>query len=79
MINQYFTFCKRCGKQILITRCENTGRWVACDPEIHQYRRSGGPMTYVNEHGELCHGVREHGGEWGYRRHRNDCARSVAG
>lgn len=78
MIKQYFTFCKRCGRQILITRCDRTGKWVACDPEIHQYMRSDGLLTYVNEYGELCHGKQEIGGEWGYRRHRNDCVRSVA-
>lgn len=74
MTNQFMTYCRRCGRHILMTRCEEDGRWVPCDPEIHRYRPAGGPETYVNVDGKYCRGVRDRDGEVGYRRHRRDCA-----
>lgn len=74
MIEQYYTFCRRCGRQILMTRCKDTGRWIPCDPEIHKYKPAGGPYTYVTAEGMFRRGVRDRNGEWGYQRHRRDCA-----
>lgn len=75
MNNQFITFCRNCGRQILMTRCEDTGRWVPCDPEIFRFRRAGGPCTFVAEDGTLQRGERDNNGEWGYRKHRSDCVR----
>ena len=70
MTNQFYTICRDCGKQILMTRCEDSGRWVPCDPYILRFQPSGGPETYVNADGKLCRGYRSDGGEFGYRKHR---------
>lgn len=70
---QYFRFCRRCGKQILMTYNSRKGQWVACDPEIRRFRRAGGPETFVTPNGEVCYGVRAYDGEIGYRKHRRDC------
>lgn len=71
---QYFKECKRCHHQILMTYSPSKGRWIACDPEIRRYRRSGGPETFVTPEGEICYGERAYDGEYGYRKHRKDCA-----
>ena len=70
MINQFYTICRDCGKQILMTRCEDTGRWIPCEPYVHRFTPSGGPVTYVNTEGKLCHGYRSRDGEIGYMKHR---------
>ena len=69
MINQFYRICKFCGKQILMTRCEDTGRWIPCDPYIVKFTPSGGPETFVNENGKTCRGFRSEKGEFGYRKH----------
>ena len=69
MINQFYTICRGCGKQILMTRCEDTGRWVPCNPVIGRYKPSGGPLTYVNTDGKLVRGTIANDGEFGYRKH----------
>lgn len=74
MSRQFETFCRRCGRKILMTRNERDGRWVPCDPEIRKYKPSGGSCTYVNTDGILCYGKLDVNGEWGYRKHRRDCA-----
>lgn len=74
MFEQFMTKCRRCGRQILMTRNVRTGQWVPCDPEIRRYVQSGGPETYVTPEGVLLHGQRDYNGEIGYRRHRRDCA-----
>ena len=75
-MEQFYTRCRDCGKQILMTRCEKTGQWVPCNPDIMWFTPAGGPETYVNTDGKLCRGVRnyDHSGEIGYRKHRRDCA-----
>ena len=77
-MRQFETHCRRCGRKILMTYNEKDGRWVPCDPEIHKYRKSGGPFTYIDADGKLCRGERtfsgDPGGGWGYRKHRADCA-----
>lgn len=74
MFEQFITRCRRCGKQILMTRNIRTGAWVPCDPEVRRYIRADGPETYVTPEGVLLHGVRDNRGDIGYRRHRRDCA-----
>lgn len=74
---QYFTFCKRCGKQILMTYCPEEKRWMPCNPEIKRFRRAGGPETYVTPDGKICRGERAYDGEYGYRKHRKDCVRDA--
>ena len=70
---QYFKECKRCHRQILMTYSSSKGKWIACDPELRRYRRSGGPETFVTPEGEVCYGVKAYDGEYGYRKHRRDC------
>ena len=71
--DQFFAFCRRCGKQILMTYNQRKGKWIPCDPEIKRFRRAGGPETFVTPEGETCYGVRAVDGEFGYLRHRRDC------
>ena len=73
---QFFTNCRNCGRQILMTYDGKDRRWIPCDPEIRKYKASGGPETYVTPTGELKRGVRDYNGEFGYRKHRKDCKRS---
>lgn len=77
-MRQFETFCKRCGRKIIMTLDEKTGRWVPCDTEIHKYIPGGGPFTYVNTEGQKRRGEKttsyDWDGEWGYRQHRADCA-----
>lgn len=80
-MKQFETFCKCCGRKILMTWSEGSNRWVPCEPEIFRYRRSGGPFTYVNPEGKICRGERlgrgyfDPSAEFGYQRHRTDCAK----
>ena len=79
-MTQFETFCKRCGRKILMTRNEQNGRWVPCDPEIRRYRRGDGSFTYVNPEGQVFRGELVGRGffdpnaEFGYQRHSADCA-----
>ena len=77
MAEQFFTTCKFCGKQILMTKNLKSGTWVPCDPEIRHFKSGGGPNTYVTPEGELVRGQKSFAGfgadSVGYRRHRKDC------
>ena len=73
MINQFITTCKHCGKPILMTKCEETGKWIPCDPEANLFLPSGGPETYINERGKQCRGIRDRNGETGYKKHYLTC------
>lgn len=70
---QFFTTCKRCGKQILMTQDLGSLKWIPCEPEIRRFKPSGGPETYVTPEGKLQRGERAYDGEVGYRKHRKDC------
>lgn len=78
MGKEFETFCRRCGRKILMIQNERDGRWVPCDTEIRRYRHSGGPFTFVDVCGILWRGERtfsgDPAGEWGYQKHRTDCA-----
>lgn len=69
----YFTSCRRCGRQILMTYSPDSAKWYACDPEIRRYRPSGGPESYLTPDGKLRRGERAYDGDVGYRKHRKDC------
>lgn len=72
--DQYFTHCRRCGKQILMTYNMRKGQWIPCDPEIKRYRiTDSGSETFVTPEGETHRGERFFDGVYGYRRHRRDC------
>ena len=71
MTNQFFTICNRCGKQILMTQTEKG--WMPCHPVIGQYKRSGGPLTFISADGKVCRGQKAFGGEFGYERHWGHC------
>ena len=75
MAEQFFTTCKFCGKQILMTRNLRNGIWIPCDPEIRKYTPGGGPNTYITAEGEIVRGGKWFGGQeaFGYKRHRKDC------
>lgn len=76
MINQYMTICRACGKQILMTRCEEDGRWVPCNPLIDRYTSSHGNELYINQFGMRLYGTRDRKGpDWGYTPHRRECIR----
>ena len=70
---QFYTFCKCCGKQILMTRNAKTGNWVPCDPAVIWFTPSGGNETFVDQYGKICRGYRSRTGEIGYRRHFASC------
>lgn len=77
-MKQFETFCKNCGRKIIMTYNEKSDRWVPCEPDIFRYVRNAGPSAYVNPDGEIYRGKRMAvdylGGEWGYQKHRRDCA-----
>lgn len=77
MAEQFFTQCKFCGKQILMTRNLKNGNWIPCDPEIRKFTPGGGPNTYITPEGEMVRGCHTYGGpeSYGYKRHRKDCTR----
>ena len=66
---QFFTTCKYCGRQILMTRNGQTGKWIPCNPVVEWFTPSGGPETFIDEYGKTCRGYRSGTGEIGYRRH----------
>ena len=73
MENQFMTFCRRCGRHILMTRSVEDGRWIPCDPEIMRFNSSSGSGMYVNTNGKISYGKRSKDGEFGYRRHSMYC------
>lgn len=69
---QYFTTCKHCGKQILMTRNIETGRFIVCNPEIRFYK-PGGDDIYITPDGQTVKGRSDNNGEIGYRKHSFSC------
>ena len=69
MTEQFFTTCRFCGKQILMTKNLRTNKWVACEPEIRRFRPAGGPNTYITPEGEVTRGERDRDGIFGYKKH----------
>lgn len=79
MPNQFYTFCKRCKRQILMTQDNVTHKWSPCDPEIFTFIEDDSvPDTFVSaEDGAVKHGLPsdKYFAERGYSRHRRDCDR----
>lgn len=73
MENQFYTICRRCGRQILMTRCNDDGRWIPCDPVVNRFTSEGGPYMYINTNGEVKYGRRSKDGELGYKKHSLYC------
>ena len=74
---QYFTNCRYCGRQILMTRNTDTGRFTPCDPAIKKYvPNPNGNVLYVNEDGKAHWGfISDHiGAEFGYLKHYTSCS-----
>jgi len=72
--DQYFTKCRYCGHQILMTMNQQNHTWVPCDPELYRFTPSGGPMTYVTGEGDVIRGHKDRDGKYfGYRSHRRSC------
>ena len=69
MANQFYTICRKCGRQILMTQTVRPGAWIPCDPYIRKFRNDSGGPIYVSAEGELKHGTPSPVGEWGYLRH----------
>ena len=70
MPKQFFTTCKFCGKQILMTMNLENGTWVACNPELLRYRLTeNGYGRYVTPEGSVVRGERDRDGLFGYKKH----------
>lgn len=66
---QFFTNCRKCGRQILMTQCLRTGAWIACDPQIFRFNPGFGYDTYVTPEGDIIRGDRDRNGLFGYHKH----------
>ena len=75
MENYFFTFCRKCGKQILMVRNVSTGRWTPCDPLVIRFvPDKEGPEYFINEFGETEHGIYDGSiGRVGYKKHTARC------
>lgn len=75
---QYFTSCRYCGRQILMTRNTDTGRFTPCDPQIGRYiPNPNGNVLYVNEDGKSQWGYKDYPEgcyEFGYLKHYTSCS-----
>lgn len=72
---QFFTTCRYCGRQILMTRNVDTGRFIPCDPLIVRFiPDEESDEWFINEHGQSRRGFDGDGiGAVGYRRHTARC------
>lgn len=72
---QFYTFCKHCGKQIIMTRNTETGRFTPCDPEIKRFIPDDEALdVFINIDGQTVHGIDGRGmGDMGYKKHSLSC------
>ena len=72
---QFFTNCRYCGRQILMVRNTDTGRFTPCDPLIGKYIPNPDGVQYINEGGKANYGfISDHmGAEFGYTKHYATC------
>lgn len=70
--NGFFTFCRRCGRQILMVRNLHTGQWTPCNAEILRFKE-GTSETFIDTNGYFRAGTRSATGEVGYKEHRRTC------
>ena len=68
MENGFMTFCRRCGRQILMVRNLHTGQWTPCDTAPCRFKE-GKTETFIDMNGYLRSGTRASAGEIGYKRH----------
>ena len=73
MAEQFFTTCRKCGRQILMTRNIYNKYWIPCDPEILRYKPAAVSSNYVTPEGIVVSGKPDRDGEFGYRLHRRTC------
>ena len=77
MRKQFFRNCRYCGKQILMVRNTESGRYTPCDTEIRRYiPNPDGNILYVNEDGQGKWGFVSEpvfGSEFGYLKHYTSC------
>ena len=68
---QFFTTCKYCGKQILMTRNVDTGRFTPCDPLIVRFfPDDGSDEFFIDEDGKNVRGFQSDTmGHIGYKKH----------
>ena len=72
---QYFTTCKYCGMQILMTRNVDTGRFTPCDPlVIRFFPDEDEDEVFIDEDGRATRGYRSDVmGYVGYKKHSTSC------
>ena len=72
MNKQFFTNCRYCGKQILMTRSAVNGHYIPCDSEIVRFTQ-GGKKQFITPDGEPVMGEYAADGEVGYQKHSLTC------
>ena len=73
MSEQFFTFCRKCGQQILMTRNQMNGKWIPCDPELRRFTPRPGGRKYVTPEGGTISGMHDKDGQFGYQHHGRTC------
>jgi len=77
---QFFTTCKYCGKQILMIRNVETGRYTPCNPEINwMIPTIEGNEVFIDEDGRKRIGAyTDTAREVGYKKHSITCTGRTA-
>lgn len=57
-----------------MTRSKVNGKWIACDPLLYRFRPADAPRIYVTPEGTILRGEPDRDGQFGYMKHRKDCA-----
>lgn len=73
--SQFFTTCRQCGKQILMTRNLEHGYWIPCNPCLYRFEPDPhGDTLYVTADGIQTRGKKNREGMFGYIAHKRTCA-----
>ena len=76
---QFFVTCRYCGKQILMTRNVDNGRYTPCDPTVVRFFEDDTGETFVNEDGKTVTGFESDTmGNIGYRKHSTTCRKRAS-
>ena len=68
------TFCKYCGRHILMTRNVDPGRFTPCDADIIRFvPNENANNIFINLDGQMQRGDYTEKGEIGYKRHLLSC------
>ena len=75
MDRQFFGYCRRCGRQILLTRLRNNRGWLECDSYIGKFVRTfdRDDTEFFTPEGTVEYGIpvpMDHDGLLGYLPHR---------